>query len=263
MSHNYIRNLFKINTINFWKYKFNLFFNFISSIILPMILNYIFTDAILTNKNLSLKYDLLIYIVISNFILGIVLSDIESYISMDIKSGKFMYKLLSPLSVPFQYFINDFSKKLIKTISFIIPILIVWFCLNYSNINMNNLLLSTLFILIAILIGFNISFLIGILSFWLVEIWGISSVKSLAISIFTGAVIPIDLFPETVRRVLFYLPFPYLSYYPALMISYKGNNNGMNIKMVLLIGILWVLITFLLNNFLWNKGIKKYEGVIE
>lgn len=250
----------KFNIITFWKYKFRVFFDMFSVIVLPMILNYILSKAIISSQNISLNYNLLSYIVISNFILCIVLSDVEFSISSDIKNGKFMYRLLAPISIPKQYFISDLTKKFVRLITFLLPLLLINAVLNKNKImNFSTSYKLLWFLAIALILGFLISFLIGILSFFLVEIWGINSIKNLAITIFTGAVIPLDIFPEAVKKVMEYLPFPYLSYYPTLAAS--GGIKDINRSV--LCGLIWIVLFIIIDVLVWKKGIKKYEGVSE
>ena len=72
----------------------------------------------------------------------------------------------------------------------------------------------------------------------------------------SGAVIPLDLFPEALRAVLAYSPFPYMVYYPV-----KVAMGQLSLEpQVFLILTAWTLVFAALNVLVWRRGLRLYTG---
>nr|MCR5432400.1 ABC-2 family transporter protein [Lachnospiraceae bacterium] len=58
---------------------------------------------------------------------------------------------------------------------------------------------------------------LGMTAFFLVNAQGIRVVYQLLANVLSGALIPINLFPEAVRKIMMFLPFQYTNYVPAMV----------------------------------------------
>lgn len=115
-----------------------------------------------------------------------------------------------------------------------------------------------LFILSAVL-GFGvlwvISFAVQMTVFWLMSIWCLITIKNALIKIFSGSMIPLWFMPEGVKRVLEFLPFSSIYFTPVQI--YLGQLTYGEIALKCGIQILWIVLIYLLGDFLWRKGQKK------
>ncbi len=102
---------------------------------------------------------------------------------------------------------------------------------------------------------FSLQFLTGVLAFWLEETWVIRVLLIHLGSFLSGAIIPLDLFPQTIRSLIDYTPFPYVNYYPVKMIM--SGSFSWNAATML---VLWILIFSFLSFYTWRKGIKEYTA---
>lgn len=254
----YLRMNIKLNLIVNFKYKINLVTEYFTLLVLPILINYLFSKSMVDYRNISLDYDLILYVILSNFILKIVISNLEFNMEADIKSGKFIYKQIQPMKTSYIYFLSDLSAKLAKALPLfflVLPIIVF----RSGSIKTSAIIPSIVFISIALILGFLISFFIGSLSFNFVEVWGISAIKSLTMAVFTGSLFSLDILPECVFVVLKKLPFAYLSYYPSLALGM----TKFAYKNVLIMGLIWIFIFFIFNRIIWEYGLTKYEGTIE
>lgn len=119
------------------------------------------------------------------------------------------------------------------------------------------LLLGLLYCSCIALFWFQLNFLIGILSFWLEETWVLRVMMVTLTQFFSGALIPLELFPSWLRQSLNWLPFPYLTWVPVKIFSgeYAGSLVG---AFALILG--WTLLAFWLARAVWNQGIKAYTA---
>lgn len=74
-------------------------------------------------------------------------------------------------------------------------------------------------LLLSHAIGFGFAFLVGLASFRLRNAAGLTHLKATVIGVFSGSLIPLDLFPEAVRRVVMLLPFQGMSHTPAVLFT--------------------------------------------
>ena len=68
---------------------------------------------------------------------------------------------------------------------------------------------------LAFLIGFLIESLIGLVSFWFLEVSSLLFIYMMFNYFLSGHMIPLDWLPEPITDVVVWLPFKYLAYVPA------------------------------------------------
>jgi ABC-2 type transport system permease protein len=67
----------------------------------------------------------------------------------------------------------------------------------------------------------------------------------------------LDVFPDLIRAIALWTPFPYMVYFPAAILVGKEVNiwQGLGVMAG------WMGIAFILNRWLWHRGIKQYSGM--
>ncbi|MGL6137551.1 MAG: ABC-2 family transporter protein, partial [Planktothrix sp.] len=68
---------------------------------------------------------------------------------------------------------------------------------------------------------------------------------------------PLELFPPMIRNIALMTPFPYLINFPASILVGLPVNIGQG----LLVMGLWSLLFWVLNRWLWKRGLKHYSGM--
>lgn len=121
----------------------------------------------------------------------------------------------------------------------------------------SNLVTGILFSVLVSALWFALEFLFGIMAFWLEETWVIRVIFQLAAVFLSGAFIPLELFPPTVRHVLSFTPFPFITSVPAnIMIG----NPGVHLGSATLTLALWIALIALAGWITWRKGIRLYTA---
>ena len=59
----------------------------------------------------------------------------------------------------------------------------------------------------SIIINYCIDFFVGTICIYTESIWGINIMKQVIVLLLSGATIPIAFFPETLKKIVYYLPF--------------------------------------------------------
>jgi ABC-2 type transport system permease protein len=78
------------------------------------------------------------------------------------------------------------------------------------------------------------------------------------VSFFAGAFFPLDIFPKSAQLVFSSLPFPYLLFFPLKI--YLGKIDPIGIFVGLVIALVWMAVTYLAISYVWQKGLRVYEG---
>lgn len=106
------------------------------------------------------------------------------------------------------------------------------------------------------LFWFSLQYFTGVLAFWLEETWILRVILSIIATFLSGAIIPLDLFPEFMITMLDYTPFPYLSYYPIRI--FQGYPIDLFRGVIMISG--WTIIMIVVNHLTWKKGMRLYTA---
>lgn len=116
-----------------------------------------------------------------------------------------------------------------------------------------------LFFLPAVLIAFVISFLldymVGLTSFYTASLWGISMTKEIIVTLLSGALIPIQFFPEAVQGVLKVLPFQTMYNVPLTMITQPDRPVG-DFAGMLLVQVLWLIALWVASRLFFRRAVR-------
>jgi ABC-2 type transport system permease protein len=109
--------------------------------------------------------------------------------------------------------------------------------------------------LIAFFLSFNFGYILGLLSFWIEEAWILRNTRDVLVTLLGGVALPYFLFPKKLTEILTYSPFPYMVSWPIRVFR-----DGMKTSEVL-IGLSWLVISFVFIRFLWKRVLIRYSGV--
>lgn len=177
-------------------------------------------------------------------------------LSGDIRLGRISSFLLYPfsfISYQFSLFLSD------KIVQFLIGCLAVIIALVFDFIpyfSLSSLLSFFVFIIVVNVFWFFIQTFIGFLTFWIEETWSINICFRFIVAFLSGAVIPLELYPELLQKILVWTPFPYLAYFPIKVLI--GDSVPLGFGFVV-IGV-WVLLLIFATRWIWNKGLTLYTG---
>lgn len=144
----------------------------------------------------------------------------ESIISAKVKSGDIIYDILKPFSFVLMYFSDCIGVSLFQLFARAIPLLIFSF-LFFGIVPDVSLITLFKFIPVYIMsftIFILIGFLISSLAFFFTEVFSFYILYSALVTFMSGSVIPLSMFPEKLVHYINYTPFPYLFYYPTVII---------------------------------------------
>ncbi|MBP3450163.1 MAG: ABC-2 family transporter protein [Spirochaetaceae bacterium] len=200
-------------------------------------------------------------IVITNFIISLGLSNIFSIndfiIQNKINDGSLVNELLKPIDFKKILLVQTISKITFKFLSNFLPTFLITSLIFkiLPPASIINFIIYIVSIMLGFLILWNISLIIQLTAFWIVNVWSISTIKNVLIKIFTGATIPLYFMPTPIIKLIQFTPFDTIYYIPFQI--YLGSITFTEILFSIMKQIIWLSILHLITIFMWKKGCKK------
>lgn len=204
--------------------------------------------------------DFIIYYVLMTFGWYIVGGEFSRPIGREIRNGDINKSILKPYSVVFGAACSEQAWKLTSLIiTMPVFLLIIYFTRDYISWNFVSgqwFYIFTELFFAAIIFGI-IQAMIGILAFWVTEIWPFADAFDIILHLLGGMLAPIALLPLSIQKATEVLPFRYIFYEPIELIL----GNQVEPTQVILKQIGFVAMLFVLYKLMWRAGIRRYEGI--
>ena len=237
---------------------------FLSMILYPLLLILFWQGA--SNKSIGNGWNsatLTSYYLCLTVVASLVISHIEEGMSkVDIKEGLLVMYLLKPISYYWKKFYEELPYRVMQaTYGIIFGILLTLL------LRKNLFILSSdplvIFYSISLLVGaiflsFTMRMVMGILTFWFLDIQGFYEMVYLVEVIFGGFILPIVLLPAFMFRIATLLPFAYEVYFP--LVSIQGHIPSQSYMAIFILQWVWVIAGLLVYQLLWMAGVKRFSG---
>lgn len=242
------------------EYRIYLFIQVLISTIIPLILTIMIWNSVyssnpmLMDKTGLTMLQMVGYIIFANFLYSIIKND-PYEVSEEIRSGSLNKYLLQPYSYFKNKFFTSLAKFIVNLLVFLVPLMAAFI---YFRIETYKCFYYFLFLILSFSINFMISMLLGLITFWLMNVSNVYAMIGFISSFLSGSLIPINIMPAFIQKISIYLPFRYLAYEPTAILLY--NKPIGEILRTFTGGIVWVMILFLLYKIVWKLGMRKYEA---
>src|SRR5690554_1340882 len=181
-------------------------------------------------------------------------------LQMLIRTGRFVTFILRPVSHRLFALSQKIGHRLLGFFLELLPVYLVFLFLFDIHLFPVEPLWAFSSIILGFMMMFLVNYCIGITGFWLIRTGGLRSIFLMFRDLFAGVFIPLTFFPELLQKILFFLPFQYISYVPVRVFIGDYQLAGMEYTLPQIVGIqaLYVLGMFLVSELLWRMGIKKF-----
>jgi ABC-2 type transport system permease protein len=177
----------------------------------------------------------------------------------EVLEGKLSPKLLQPIDPGWHHVANHLGERVAR-MPFVLILSIFFFVLYPQAFwlpSIANLLLFILAAIMAFALRFIIQYTFAMFAFWTERAAALENLWLLFFLFLSGLIAPLDVFPENVRNIVMWTPFPYLINFPASILI--GLPVNLTRGFLSISG--WFLIFLGVNRFLWHRGLKKYSGM--
>lgn len=258
--------IFKISFAQEFAYRLNFIMWRIRNVMQIFLVFFLWNSVFSDPTRVVFGYDrekILTYVFGILILKAIVLSARTVDVAGEISRGDLTNFLLKPVSYFKYWFSRDISSKALNLGFAAIETLILFIILKppfFIQTDPAVLLVFATALVIAVILFFALLFLVNIVAFWMPENgWAAQFLFIVIITEFlSGGVFPLDIFPAAFQKVLYFLPFPYLLFFPLQV--YLGKIGGTQAWGGILISAFWALALLVCLNFVWNKGIKRYAA---
>lgn len=221
---------------------------------------------LVTAKN-SQGFPMTVSQIITYFLLSVPVSRLTQVWSWDnmeekVRGGEFTNFLLKPFSYLTFDLAENFARQSMRLLT-LVPVIPVVYLFFRGDVRLTNSLYAWLLFVLAIVLGLVVRFcyenVLGISTFWLIDVYGVSGLFGSLSGIFSGSSIPLAVMPPSLLFVAKLLPFRFFTSFPLEVIL--GQVKGRDIFYGFLTGLSWILFFSLIFRPLFSRGIKKYESV--
>jgi ABC-2 type transport system permease protein len=177
----------------------------------------------------------------------------------EVNEGKLSPFLLQPLDPVWRHFFRHVSERFAR-LPFILGLIALFFLLYPAALwipTPRSLILGFLAILAAFCLRFIIQYTFSLFAFWIERAYAIEEFWFLMFTFLSGMIAPLEVFPEAVRTLVLWTPFPYLIYFPANLLIGQASNVMQGFGAIAL----WGLIFLGINRWLWRRGLRQYSGM--
>ena len=157
------------------------------------------------------------YVVVAWIVTTFYGNQIDRFVGARFRTGALAVDLLRPWSLQAHLYLRDLGRAGCALALTTLPLFVWTQALLPLQAPRDPVVWAAFFasLLLAHAISFGFSWLVGVASFQLRNAAGLTHLKSTVIAVFSGALIPLDLYPAPLRRVVLWLPFQGMSHTPA------------------------------------------------
>jgi ABC-2 type transport system permease protein len=177
----------------------------------------------------------------------------------DALQGRLSPYLLQPLQPLWRYVAAHLAEQVTR-LPFVIVILAVFFLLDPAAFWIPSpaaALLTLLVTPLAFALRFLLQTAITMLCFWSERASALERLLFIPYLYLSGLVAPLEVFPEGVRRLALWTPFPHMIAVPAQLLAGLPVDLGFSLRVMALWGALLLPLTMLL----WRAGLRRYSAM--
>lgn len=177
----------------------------------------------------------------------------------DIITGRLSFQLLQPVDPVWRHVSMHASERLAR-LPFSFLLVALFFALYPDSFFVPSLAeagFAILAMLLALLLRFLMQYTLAMASFWTERASALEQLWMLPYLFLSGLIGNLQDFPEPVREVALYTPFPYLVYFPASLLL----GEDVEVAKGLLVIAAWCALFFALNRLFWRLGLKRYSAM--
>lgn len=186
-------------------------------------------------------------------------SHVDEWLERAVRHGELLNDLLKPIKVIYSYFFTLLGINLLAILLEMTPFfLIAVFFFGVEIAPLFYFLTFLISIVLALILNFFISYLVGMTAFWFKRIGGIRRVRRALVVFLSGGMIPLTFFPGTFQKIFAYLPFQYIRFIPINI--YLGTYPYLKTLTLIGVQVVWIIILYLIAELIWYKAFRKFAG---
>lgn len=192
-------------------------------------------------------------------IVKVCMSRNDQMIPNKIRNGDIIFDFLKPYSYPLAYASDSLGGSIFQAFAKAIPLLIISILIYGISLveYLPNVFLFLAFYSLGYILYLMVGYVLGSMAFFFTDVFGFYLLYYACTTLFSGAIIPVDLFPDLLKTITVYTPFPYFFYYPTSILMGSGDLPTTNYLLLTYISQIafWLIIC----RIVYLQGRKKLE----
>ncbi len=231
--------------------KYALMFYLVSALI-TITVQYFLWKAVLIGKADIVFKQTISYLVLMQF-MSLIFPKSSYDLNDEVQSGDISLTLLKPMSLSTKLFWEGVGFSIAKIIVIGFVEIIIYFLLTPTVFTIFSLLMVLITMILAYILYFELELILGAFSFYTYSIWGITTLKSAILLIFSGNLFPLNYYPAIIRKIAEVLPFQYSFGSVGMVIE---NNNWGNFWNVITMQLIYIVIFRIVYKLMMKHSIK-------
>lgn len=254
---------FAMGLQNAMQYRINFALSLLSCLF-PIVIQIFLWNAVFNSHKGSDVYgysegQIIAYAIMAALFSKMVATGFEYEIATDVKNGQLSKFVVQPIRYAAFRLCTFLGEKMMHlAVIAVVAAIIVAVMRDVIPLRTDRILVCLAALVLSVFMNFFIYYCLSMISFWLLEVWGIFLTFSLLANIASGGVFPLDMFGDTAQVVLNWLPFKYIVYFPVSVllgkIPFEQMVGGLGFQL------LWIAVLTAVSMLLWRTGMKKYES---
>jgi ABC-2 type transport system permease protein len=198
--------------------------------------------------------EMITYVAVGWAIRSFYFNEIDRDLGTQVTEGRLAMNLIRPVDFQLAMIADAAGQSAFRAVLFTVPISVVLAVL-FPLRPPPSLAAGFLFLVSATLSFFlvaGLNFLVGLLAIRSKSILGILRAKYLVFELLSGLLIPTTLFPEPLRTILIYSPFPHINFTPATL--YLGKATGLEAAELLGLQAGWTVVLLGVGQWAWRRS---------
>lgn len=184
----------------------------------------------------------------------------ENLVGARVRSGDIAFDLLKPINFTLYVMADLLGANLFQLLGRVLPLLFFSLFLFDISLPLETDVLARFApaYLGSFLLYFFLTYCISLTAFLFKENFPFFLLYFALITLLSGAILPVDFLPGGLAEFARWTPFPYLYYYPTMLLV-KPEATGLVWSRILLFQAGYIIIFYLVSRWLWYLGMKKLD----
>ncbi len=177
----------------------------------------------------------------------------------EVVEGRLSPRLLQPIDPVWHHVAGHLAERLAR-LPFTMILVLLFFSLYPEAIwqpNIGRIVLFVPILGLAFILRFLTQYTFALFAFWTERASAIEQFWFLFYLFLSGMIAPLEVFPSAVREIVLWTPFPYLIHFPVAILIGLPVDIARGLSMMLV----WIVLFFICNRWLWRQGLKQYSGM--
>lgn len=174
-------------------------------------------------------------------------------------SGSLSFQLLQPLNPVWRFLAGHLTERVVR-LPLVAGVVALCFWMYPQALwlpRLRDVLGAVALLALAFCARFLLQYMMSMLAFWSERAAAVEELWFMVHLFLSGMIAPLDVYPESVRRLTELTPFPYLIYHPVNLLLGREVALGRAVLVLLC----WGGFALVMQRWLWKRGLERYSAM--